>query len=336
MKVRITPLEAKHLDAAAALLADRHRRDRGRDPRLPAAFEDAGRCRAQVERAANADGAAGVLAEIDGVPAGFAVMTPQLVAETSFLAQFFPPRGASLSFAAHAARDGDEYDVYREMYAALADEFVRRGFFEHMISVPAKDAAAIEAFVSLGFGTTSACAVRGVEPVERAGASIEVHQASAEDFDVITALRDELTLHHTRPPIFSPWLTEADEAARTIVRGLLQDPAANAHWIGYRDGKALGMNTFMPPSFLAPLELPDNTIYLFLGVVAEEARLAGVGSAILARSVDWAREQGYAHIALHFATPNLSGAKFWQSSGFVPVEYGMRRTIDPRIAWASA
>jgi GNAT superfamily N-acetyltransferase len=261
-------------------------------------------------------------------------MTPQLVAETSFLAQFFPPRGASRSFAAHAAREGGEYDVYREMYAALADEFVRRGFFEHMVSLPAQDAAAIEAFVSLGFGTTSACAVRGVEPVERAGASIEVHQASAEDFGVIASLRDELTLHHARPPIFSPWLTEADQAAYSLIQGLLQDPEANAHWVGYRDGKPVGMTTFMPPSFLAPMELPDSTIYLFLGVVTEEARLGGIGSAILARGVDWARENGYAHIALHFATPNVSGAKFWQDNGFVPVEYGMRRTIDPRIAWA--
>lgn len=336
MNVAVTPLEAKHLETAATLLAGRHRRDRERDPRLPQAFEDPARCRELVERAASSDGAAGVLAEVHGEPAGFAVMTPQLVAETHFLAQFFPPRGASLSLGAHAAREGAEYDVYREMYATLADEFVRRGFFEHMISVPAKDAAAIEAFVSLGFGITSACAVRGVEPVERAAASIDVHQAGAEDLAVIAALRDELTLHHTRSPIFSPWLTEADEAARTIIEGLLQDPEANAHWVGYRDGKALGMNTFMPPSFLAPLELPDNTIYLFLGVVTEEARMGGVGSAILARGVDWAREQGYAHIALHFATPNLSGAQFWQSSGFVPVEYGMRRTIDPRIAWARA
>ena len=49
----------------------------------------------------------------------------------------------------------------------------------------------------------------------------------------------------------------------------------------------------------------------------------------------WAREQGYEHMALHFAAPNLQGARFWLSSGFVPVEYGLRRRVDERIAWAN-
>jgi hypothetical protein len=40
-------------------------------------------------------------------------------------------------------------------------------------------------------------------------------------------------------------------------------------------------------------------------------------------------------MTLHFAAPNLQGARFWLSSGFVPVEYGLRRRVDERIAWAN-
>ena len=47
------------------------------------------------------------------------------------------------------------------------------------------------------------------------------------------------------------------------------------------------------------------------------------------------RDKGYDHVALHFASPNIQGAAFWQSSGFRPVEYGMRRHIDERVAWAN-
>jgi GNAT superfamily N-acetyltransferase len=117
-------------------------------------------------------------------------------------------------------------------------------------------------------------------------------------------------------------------------RGLLDDPA-NAHWVAYENGKAVGMNTFMPPGWLDPMTVPDKTIYLFQGIVTEDARAGGVGTAILSRGAAWAREQGFDYIALHFATPNVSGARFWQSSGFKPVEYGMRRRIDERIAWAN-
>lgn len=325
---------AKHSEVAAQLLADRHRRDRARDTRLPAEFEDPANCRGQVEHALASPGKVAVVAEVDGVAAGFAVMAAQLVADTSFIANFFPPRSAALPYAGHAVREGLEYDVYREMYAALADEFVSRGFFEHSVSIPARDAAAHEAFVSLGFGQTMACAVRDVSPLERAPASIEVHQASAEDADAVLALRDELNRHHNRSPIFSPWMRDAEPASNDLIRGLLTDPEENAHWVAYEGGRPIGMNTFMPPSFLSPLETPQRTIYLFLGVVSEEARAGGVGSAILSRGLQWAREKGYEHVALHFATPNIPGAKFWQSSGFTPVEYGMRRTIDARIAWA--
>jgi GNAT superfamily N-acetyltransferase len=83
------------------------------------------------------------------------------------------------------------------------------------------------------------------------------------------------------------------------------------------------------------MTVPEKTVYLFQGIVMPDARTGGVGSAILSQGVSWAREQGYEHVALHFATANLSGAKFWQSRGFAPVEYGMRRRVDERIAWAN-
>ena len=336
MSITITPFDAaKHLDTAAELLADRHRRDRKRDPRLPANFDNKSDCRGQIENALNATGWYGVLAESGGKPAGFGIMAPQFIEPTNMLASFFPPRGASITYSGYAAREGMEYDVYREVYAALADEFVRRGIFDHAINVSATDAVTVDTFNSLGFGRTLACAVRGIDPVDRKAAALEVHQASAEDYPVIEALGEELTLHHAKSPIFNPFIRESDPASHEFIKGLLNDPDGNAHWIGYDNGRAIGMNTFMQPFFLSPLTIPDRTIYLFLGVVTADARMGGVGSAILSQGVAWAREKGYKNVALHFATANLSGARFWQTSGFKPIDYGMRRHIDERIAWAN-
>jgi GNAT superfamily N-acetyltransferase len=337
MRIRLTPFDpGRHLTAAATLLADRHRRDRVRDPRLPVSFEDPEACRGQLEHTLeSSSGWQGMLAEVDGEPVGFGIMTPQFTEPTHLLANFFPPRSASFPYHCFAAHEGLEYDVYREVYGTLADGFVRNGIFDHAVSLPATDAATVDAFNSLGFGRTLACAIRGVEPVERPAAEIDVHQASAEDYPVVEALGEELTLHHTRSPIFNPFIRESDEASHSFVKGLLQDPAENAHWIGYDGKRPLGMNTFMQPFFLSPLTVPEKTIYLFLGVVTEDARTGGVGSAILSRSVAWAREKGYENVALHFATANISGARFWQSSGFRPVEYAMRRHVDERIAWAN-
>jgi len=337
MTIAIRPFDRdRHLDAAAALLADRQRRDRAREPLLPAAFENPQPCREQIEQAFTSPGWKGVVAEANGEFAGFEIMTTQLIAPTHFLASFFPARGVSLGYAAYAASAGMEYDLYRAMFQPLAEHYVASGYFDFSVNTPALDLESREAWASLGFGRAMTCAVRDVSPTARPAASgVELHQAAAEDSDVIFALNDELTLHHARSPIFNPFIRESDEASHDFSRNLLTDPAANAHWVGYENGRPVGMNTFMAPFFLSPLTVPDKTVYLFQGIVTQDARAGGVGTAILAKGVEWAREQGYEHVALHFASANLSGAKFWQSSGFKPVEHGMRRHIDERIAWAN-
>ncbi len=337
MKITLVPFDRnRHLPEAAGLLAARHRRDRAQEPLLPEAYEDAAACQAEIERAFDAPAWAGMVAEAGGEVAGFAIMTPQVTAQTHFLASFFPLRGATAGYAAHAVKDGLEYDVYRALFAELADHFVSLGFFDFSVALPAADLASREAWASLGFGRTLTCAIRDVGPIDRAGAaSVEVHQASAEDAEVIFALNEELTLHHARSPIFNPFIRESDASSHDFQRNLLADAAANAHWVAYEGGKPVAMNTFMQPFFLSPLTVAERTIYLFQGIVTQDARAGGVGSAVLAKGVEWAREQGYQHVALHFAAANLPGANFWQSSGFRPVEHSMRRRLDDRIAWAN-
>ena len=325
----------KHLDAAAMLLAERQRRDRDRDPRFPAAFEVPAACKPSIEEALGGHGAHAVIAKQGDDIVGFAVMSQLTIAATHFLASFFPQRSANIGYGAHAVADGLEYDAYREMYAVLADRAVSLGFFDHQVNLSGTDAAARDAFVSLGFGQTMAAAVRNIEPTEKRAASIDVHTAAAEDAKVVYDLSEELTLHHARTPIFNPYIRESDESAHQFNKDLLAEPEKNAHWVGYEGGKPVGMNTFMAPVFMSPMTIPEKTVYLFQGIVTQDARAGGVGTAILSKGVAWAREQGYEYVGLHFATSNLSGAKFWQSSGFKPVEYGMRRHIDERIAWAN-
>jgi GNAT superfamily N-acetyltransferase len=337
MDLKVVPfVRERHADVAAELLADRHRRDRAREPLLPASFDDPSTCRAQIEHAFDTAGWRGVLVEAGGETAGFAIMTPVVTAQTHFLASFFPDRGAALGYAAHAVKDGFEYDVYRAMFAELAGQFVSLGFFDFSVNVPASDLACREAWASLGFGRTMTCAIRGVDPTEKpAATSVELHHASDEDAEVIFKLNEELMLHHARSPIFNPFIRESDASSHDFQKNLLTDPAANAHWVAYENGAPVGMNTFMQPFFLSAMTVPEKTIYLFQGIVTQDARASGVGTAILSKGVEWAREQGYEHVALHFAAANLPGANFWQSSGFRPIEHGMRRRIDDRIAWAN-
>ncbi len=337
MRISIVPFDpAKHLEASALLLAERQVRDRVRDPRLPAAYEVPAACRPLIEQAVSAERTCAVAAVSDGEVVGFAAGTAFLATPTHMTAAFFPPRCINIGYAAHAAAAGAEYDVYRELYAAIADHFVTRGYFDHNVYLPAGDAAAADAWVSLGFGRTVTAGLRGVEPVAGRQASIELHAAASEDAAVVFALNDELTDHHAKAPIFWPHVVETDDSTHDFQRDLLKDPKTNAHWVAYDGEQALGMNTFMAPFWMPQMATPDKTIYLYQGIVSERARAGGVGKAILAKALDWAREQGYRYVGLHYASPNISGARFWREHGFDAVEHRMTRHVDERIAWAHA
>ena len=341
MALTIRPFEERHVEAAAALLAARHARDRAREAVLPAAFESPGDVRPYIERLAQRAGTAGVVAERDGETVGFLLATAILPVPTQFLAQFYPPRSMSMPYEGHALAADEEPSLYRELYAALAGDWVRRGFFDHFVDVPAGDAAAREAWDSLGFAREITCVVREVElPVAPAGrqedaSELEIHQVDAEEIDTITALADALWEHHVLSPIFAPYLSEVAAGSREMALGLLAEPA-NAHFVAYRDGKPLGMDTFVTSGFSPPLATPEACIYLWQGIVYPNARGEGVGRALLSHAMSWAQEQGYRWCTLHFYAANLAGASFWLANGFRPLEHRLRRRVDERIAWDRA
>lgn len=326
------PFESKHVDAAAFLLAERQERLRATNPVMSPEYENPASCRPLIEEELQGDGARGVVALLDGRVVAFMFMSPLIFNPADMMAAFMPPRPAQIH-GAHAARPDVAFDAYREMYALAADEFVTRGYFDHMVYLQAQDTLAHDAFVSLGFGRALVAAIRGVEPVAAASADVDIHEAGIEDLKVVMSLNDELLAHHARSPIYWPHAAETNAALEANQRRHFED-LGTAHIVAYQGGRAVGMNTFIPPDWIDPILRPDKTVYLYQGIVSSDTRSGGIGRAILARGVEWAREQGYEHIALHYAASNISGARFWRSQAFEALEYRMTRHIDDRIAWA--
>ena len=336
-RIQVRPFAAEFAPDAAALLAARQRRLRGRLPMLAKAFEEPRECEALIRRALSGSLYGGGYAALAGDRlAGYLLAEKHLHAPQSLSALYIPPYTMAVSLAGHAVADwADATEVLRLLYAQAAEQWVAGGFFEHRAYVPAGDLETQEAFLTCGFGRQLTCAVRSTEPpaAEPLAAGVEIHTAGSEDLEVVMKLEHTNATHHWRSPIFWPVLHETDAAARAYQAGLLADPA-NAHFIAYRGGQPVGMDTFNPPDWISPLLQGGRMVYLYQGVVEEEVRGGGLGKALLARSMSWAREEGYDLCALHFASMNASGGPFWLSQGFVPVEHTMSRRIDERIAWA--
>ncbi|MGH2589046.1 MAG: GNAT family N-acetyltransferase [Dehalococcoidia bacterium] len=335
MRTDIRNLTEADLDTAARLLAAHHRADRTRAPHLPARFEEPAAVRPLIERTLAQPLARGVAAIHGDQIAGFMIGTVALVAPTLWFTKFLPPRSGQIAYAGHAVAGEDGGEIERQMYAALAPHFIEHGCFTHFVEVSAGDDTALDAWFSLGFGQALTLAERDTSPLPDAApvvSGVEIHRAGPEEIDGVMELNDHLARHHNASPIFLPYLPETAPHAREHQLELLADPE-NAHWIAYRNGRPVGMQTFHAPRS-AEMARPDKAIYLFQGVTAPGERGGGVGAALLQHSLAWARQAGYERCTLHYLAANIPGARFWQRHGFRPLTHDLVRRIDDRIAWA--
>ena len=322
MALEISTFNEDHLEPASRLLAAEQKRRRMLDAALPAVHEAAEAARKPLEEAFRTPAAAGVVAYRGGDLVAFLLALPRL-----------PARSMGIPFHCYAIGEGEPLETYRELYAELADRWVRRGFFNHTVLVLDGDRALRDLWDSLGFGRWLTTAIRSVaEPVSDPP-ELDIRELGTDSLDVITALEAANARHHNSSPIFIPYLPEDREMFRTRTEAMLEDPA-NAHFVAYEDGEPAGMNTFMTESRHSPLLQPERDIYLFQGIVYEPYRHAGIGRGLLAHSMRWARDHGYTTCSLHFFSANISGARFWTNNGFRPAAHVLSRHIDERIAWA--
>jgi GNAT superfamily N-acetyltransferase len=333
MAFTVEPFGRAHVGEAAALLAARHRTDRTREPGLPADGEDPGTAATVV--AAIARSAAGVVALRGRRVVGYILGSTILPVPATRGALYLDPRSALVGYAGHAADPAeDAVAIYRALYAALSPAWVEAGYYVHYVALPASDGAARDAWFSLGFGHDATLAARDTTAPEAGAADVDVRRGTPADLDDVVRMALGLYRHHASAPIYLPYLGEVEPDERSAQAQALVDPEC-AHWIARRDGRAIGMHVLQPPPpWLSALLRSERSTYLLHGYTEAAARGGGVGRALLARSLAWAREAGHAHCLLHFLAANVSGARFWLAAGFRPIELRLRRAVDGRIAWA--
>src|SRR5438874_2709184 len=106
--MHIVPFTTAHLDAAAALLAARHRRDRVLCPELPQRYEDPAEMRPLLAAALEAPRTTGVVALRNGRLAGYLIGEMQLIASSRNV----PPRSMATYSSWHAVEPADGAETY--------------------------------------------------------------------------------------------------------------------------------------------------------------------------------------------------------------------------------
>jgi GNAT superfamily N-acetyltransferase len=310
----IVPLETLHLPHAAALVCKRYANLRERVPCMPPRYEDP-----QVVLPMLRDlsgGAPGVAAVREGQLVGFMV---------AYLLPNFRGRQAAYSPAwANGAEGTDARRTSEAMYTALAARWVDGGYLTHLVGALAHERELLQTWHWLGFGMLAADGVRELSPLRGTPGRVAIRRAGQEDAAVCDTLEVALRDHLASSPTF----LFVDPEEGPSCAGWLAEPR-HALWLAYEDQEPVAYLRMQPEYEDAFALVQDpGTISVTGAYTVPRARGKGIGTALLGRALLWARQQGYARLAVDFEPMNVLAARFWLQH-FQPVCYAAYRQVDP-------
>jgi GNAT superfamily N-acetyltransferase len=283
------------VDAAAALLAERHRRHCAAEPLLAAERD----FRGEVEALWQKEGAAGAFAEggyILGWSRPESMWGPNVWVEA----------------AGHAA---EEPELVRDLYEFAASRWVEHGLKAHHVLVPATDAGLVDAWFRLSFGAQHA---QGVLEIPDVAWPPGVREAEERDVDAMVELAPFLNRHQQYAPVFSAASKWTDDEVRAdILEDLAKDEVGNL--VAELDGRVVGNFVVCPIELSnehAGLARLPGAAFLGFAITHPDARGSGAGVALTDACFAWARKRGYRTMLTDWRVTNLLSSRFWPKRGF--------------------
>ena len=304
-ELEIQPFSKEHLDAAAGLLEQRHARHVEAEPLLAKEVD----FRAEIEALLAREGASGVVAIRDGRPVGYLlgvrrddeVWGPNIWVEAA---------GSAV----------EEPEDLRDLYAAVAGDWVDQGRTGHYALVPAHDAGLVDAWFRVGFGGQHAHGIQEVPPRTevRTPPGVEIRPPSEDEVEELIAVDLALPEHQAKAPVFSTRPPPSREESR---KEWLETLAGDEEHvlIGYLEGQPVACWAYVPlerSSEHTGLTRAENAAFLGFASTLPEARGSGIGLALTDAGFVWASEQGYSVMVTDWRETNLLASRFWPRRGF--------------------
>jgi len=307
-RLEVAPFADEHLDAAAALLAARHARQREAEALLPERYEDPAAAREEVERVWRVEGASGAAGFRDGRLVGYLVGARR---EQSIWGE-----NTWVEAPGHAVEEAEDL---RDLYGLAAARWVDEGRPRHWALVPAHDAEVLDAWWRVSFGQQHAHGIQEVGPVEvRLPDGFEIREPRKEEIEELIDVDLALPQHQVRSPVFGGHGEVTREDSReewlsTFAKG------EEKILIGARDGRPVACWAFVPAEQSREhvgLTRPERAAFLGFASTLPEARGSGIGVALTQAGFAWAEEEGYATMLTDWRVTNLLASRFWPRRGF--------------------
>jgi ribosomal protein S18 acetylase RimI-like enzyme len=318
-RLELLPFGDEHVDAAAALLADRHAGHRSAERLLSARHEDPSEARGELETAWGREGASGVAAVRAGRTVGYLLGGPRPE----------PVWGDNVwvEAAGHAV---EEPELVRDLYGVAAARWVEEGRTRHYALVPAGDPALVDAWFRLGFGQQQAHGVRETARLDGTPPDgFEIRDPDPDEVEQLIDLDLALPRHQRNSPVFSGVSLPTREESRAEWISTLA-AGEETILIGAREGRPVACWAIVPIERSKEhrgLLRPDDACFLGFAATLPEARGSGIGVALTNASLTRAVEDGYAAMATDWRVTNLLASRFWPRRGFRTTFLRLYRSI---------
>lgn len=312
MSLQIAVLKEEHVEDAAALVSARYRELRRELPVMPPHFEETG---------TTVDLLRDLMGEGDGVVATRGSRLVGFLAGFT-ISEFMGKRAAYSPEWANGTAPGETRHAYEEMYGRLSASWVESGAHTHLVTLLSNDPAGLETWFWLGFGLVNVDGVRGLEPLQENSTPVDVHRATPAQVAEVLPLGRSLERYMTLPPIF--WLHEQFDYEKWLAQ------PRTALWMAYEDGQPAGFMA-VEPGYADGCQITQDagTVGIAAAFTRAESRGRGIATALLNRSLAWAREEGYRRCSVDFESMNALASRFWMK-WFEPVGYSLMRRVDDR------
>lgn len=331
MSIEITPFTADHLPAAAELLAQRHQYDRSIFPAFPTAYEQPTAAQTALEAAWQRPHPIGAVALQNGRL--LAYLLGELILQPIW------GRTGWIRPAGLAVAPGQSWELIRDLYAVVGQQWLNYGCFAHFALVPIADPTLVHTWFSLSFGLEQVHALmdfRQTEiPAPTTPDGITIRRATPADKPALEEISDVIWSHLVTAPTWAINLPEMRAETRAGWAEYIDEPTT-AVWLAFDDtGRPVGVVGYdvEEASSHNPL-LPENAIYFAIAGTRPWLRGSGVGLTLTRTCLHHAQAAGYTYAYTDWRSANLAADRFWPRQGFQPTAYRLVRRLDQRIAWA--